>query len=84
MGGAYARVTAVHERGEVCKQYDVEGREYLDLSAGTAVNAVGHGDEYWLKAVAEQVGTLTQTSNIFYSIPQVRLAIGINHFSICI
>lgn len=69
--GTYGRVPLVLERGEGCKLYDVEGREYLDLSAGIAVNALGHGDADWLKAVVEQAGTLTHTSNIFYTIPQV-------------
>ena len=64
----------VLERGEGCKLYDVEGNEYLDLSAGIAVNALGHGDADWLKAVVEQAGTLTHTSNIFHTIPQVELA----------
>ncbi|KAJ1439573.1 Pyridoxal phosphate-dependent transferase, major domain [Sesbania bispinosa] len=49
--GTYARIPVVLERGEGCKLYDVEGREYLDLSAGIAVNALGHGDADWLKAV---------------------------------
>ncbi|KAK7300078.1 hypothetical protein RJT34_10910 [Clitoria ternatea] len=72
--GTYARAPLVLERGEGCKLYDVEGREYLDLSAGIAVNALGHGDADWLKAVVEQAGTLTHTSNIFYTIPQIELA----------
>ncbi|KAK7327241.1 hypothetical protein VNO80_31606 [Phaseolus coccineus] len=72
--GTYARTPVVLERGEGCKLYDVEGREYLDLSAGIAVNALGHGDVDWLKAVVEQAATLTHTSNIFYTIPQVELA----------
>lgn len=70
--GTYARTPVVLERGEGCKLYDVEGNEYLDLSAGIAVNALGHGDADWLKAVVEQAGTLTHTSNIFHTIPQVR------------
>ena len=69
--GTYARLPVVLERGEGCKVYDVEGREYLDLSAGIAVNALGHGDADWLKAVVEQASTLTHVSNIYYSIPQV-------------
>lgn len=69
--GTYARTPVVLERGEGCKLYDVEGREYLDLSAGIAVNALGHGDVDWLKAVVEQASTLTHTSNIFHTIPQV-------------
>ncbi|KAG4998424.1 hypothetical protein JHK82_029215 [Glycine max] len=72
--GTYARTPVVLERGEGCKLYDVEGNEYLDLSAGIAVNALGHGDADWLKAVVEQAGTLTHTSNIFHTIPQVELA----------
>ncbi|CAJ2664947.1 unnamed protein product [Trifolium pratense] len=72
--GTYARVPVVLERGKGCKVYDVEGREYLDFSAGIAVNALGHGDADWLKAVVDQASTLTHTSNVFYSIPQVELA----------
>ncbi|PNX61797.1 acetylornithine mitochondrial-like, partial [Trifolium pratense] len=68
--GTYARVPVVLERGKGCKVYDVEGREYLDFSAGIAVNALGHGDADWLKAVVDQASTLTHTSNVFYSIPQ--------------
>ncbi|TKY51055.1 Acetylornithine aminotransferase [Spatholobus suberectus] len=72
--GTYARTPVVLVRGEGCKLYDVEGREYLDLSAGIAVNALGYGDADWLKAVVEQAGTLNHTSNIFYTIPQIELA----------
>ncbi|KAL2348875.1 hypothetical protein Fmac_002875 [Flemingia macrophylla] len=72
--GTYERTKMVIERGEGCKLYDIEGREYLDLTAGIAVNALGHGDADWLKAVVEQAGTLTHTSNMFYTIPQVELA----------
>lgn len=69
--GTYARAQIVLERGKGCKVYDVEGREYLDLTAGIAVNALGHVDEDWLKAVVEQANTLTHVSNLYYSIPQV-------------
>lgn len=70
--GTYQRAPVVLESGKGCKLYDVEGREYLDLSSGIAVNALGHVDEDWLKAVIEQANTLTHVSNIYYSIPQVR------------
>ena len=72
--GTYARAPVVLERGQGCKVYDVEGREYLDLSAGIAVNALGHGDTEWLKAVVSQAGTLTHVSNMYYTIPQIELA----------
>lgn len=74
MVGTYARAPVVISHGEGCKLYDAEGREYLDMTAGIAVNALGHGDPDWLKAVVEQANTLTHVSNMFYSIPQVELA----------
>lgn len=73
MVGTYARAPVVISHGEGCKLYDAEGREYLDMTAGIAVNALGHGDPDWLKAVVEQANTLTHVSNMFYSIPQVIL-----------
>ncbi|XP_054798260.1 acetylornithine aminotransferase, mitochondrial [Prosopis cineraria] len=72
--GTYARAPVVLESGEGCKLYDIEGKEYLDLSSGIAVNALGHGDADWLKAVVEQANTLTHVSNVYYSVPQVELA----------
>lgn len=70
----YARVPLVIESGKGCKLYDVEGKEYLDMTAGIAVNSLGHCDADWVKAVVEQANTLTHVSNVYYSIPQVKLA----------
>lgn len=72
--GTYARAPIVLSSGKGCKLYDPEGREYLDLTSGIAVNALGHGDPDWVKAVTDQANTLTHVSNIYYSIPQVELA----------
>ncbi|KAK9132839.1 hypothetical protein Scep_012367 [Stephania cephalantha] len=72
--GTYARSPVVLATGKGCKVWDVEGREYLDMAAGIAVNALGHGDEEWLRAVTEQAGLLTHVSNVYYSIPQLELA----------
>ncbi|CAL0302836.1 unnamed protein product [Lupinus luteus] len=72
--GTYARAPVVLEKGEGCKVYDVEGKEYLDLCAGIAVNALGHGDSDWLKAVVDQAAILTHVSNVFHTLPQVELA----------
>ncbi|XP_050286749.1 acetylornithine aminotransferase, mitochondrial [Quercus robur] len=74
MVGTYARAPVVLSSGTGCKLYDPEGREYLDLSSGIAVNALGHGDPDWLRAVTQQANTLTHVSNVYYSIPQVELA----------
>lgn len=69
--GTYARAPVVLASGKGCKLYDVEGREYLDLSSGIAVNALGHGDPDWVQAVVQQANTLAHVSNMYYSIPQV-------------
>lgn len=69
--GTYARVPLVLSSGKGCKLYDLEGREYLDLTSGIAVNALGHGDPDWITAVTQQANTLTHVSNIYYSLPQV-------------
>lgn len=64
----------VLERGEGAYVWDVDGRRYLDLLAGIAVNALGHGHPALVKAVSEQVATLAHVSNFFGSVPQVLLA----------
>lgn len=70
----YARSPVVFVSGKGCKLYDVEGNEYLDMTAGIAVNALGHGDPTWVKAVTEQAGKLAHVSNLFHTVPQVKLA----------
>ncbi len=67
----YARSPVVFVSGEGCKLYDTEGKEYLDLTAGIAVNALGHGDPAWVQAVTEQAGKLAHVSNLFHTVPQV-------------
>ena len=61
-------------RGQGTKLYDSHGKEYLDFSAGIAVNALGHGDSRWVKAVSDQAAQLTHTSNLYHTEPQTQLA----------
>lgn len=72
--GTYARAPVVMVRGKGCKLYDVDGREYLDLTAGIAVNALGHCDPDVVKELVDQGNTLWHISNVYYSLPQVELA----------
>lgn len=72
--GTYARAPLVLTSGKGCKLYDIEGREYLDLTSGIAVNALGHGDPDWIRAVSQQANTLTHVSNLYYTLPQVNLS----------
>ena len=62
------------DRGEGSRVWDIEGRDYVDLSAGIAVCGLGHCDPELVAALTEQAGKLWHTSNVFYSEPPVRLA----------
>lgn len=70
----FDRVPLVLVRGQGARVWDEKGREYLDLVSGWAVNSLGHCHPAVVETVKEQVGTLIQTSNQFYTIPQVQLA----------
>ena len=61
-------------KGQGARVWDEDGREYLDFVAGWAVNNLGHCPAVVVEAVTEQVRTLIQTSNQFYTVPQLRLA----------
>ncbi len=61
-------------RGRGSRVWDVDGREYLDLFAGIAVNALGHAHPALLEAVTRQLGELGHISNFFASRPQIELA----------
>ncbi|MFC2066479.1 acetylornithine transaminase [Chloroflexota bacterium] len=68
------RVPVTLVRGEGARVWDDTGREYLDFVGGWAVDSLGHCHPALAKAVTEQVHTLVQASNQFYTIPQIRLA----------
>ncbi len=70
----YARAPISIVRGQGCKVYDAEGREYLDFVAGVAVNALGHGHPDLVMAIEQQARHLIHASNLYYSEPQVQLA----------
>ncbi len=53
---------------------DSEGRTHIDLLAGIAVNALGHGHEAVVEAVVHQIGQLGHVSNLFASRPAVDAA----------
>ena len=61
-------------RGKGSRVWDQNGKEYLDFVAGWAVNNVGHSNENVAKEISKQANTLLQTSNQFYTVPQLKLA----------
>jgi predicted acetylornithine/succinylornithine family transaminase len=68
------RVPLTIVRGQGARVWDEAGREYLDFVGGWSVNSLGHCPPVVVEAVVEQVHTLIQASNQFYTVPQIRLA----------
>jgi acetylornithine aminotransferase len=61
-------------RGEGRRVWDADGRSYLDLVAGIAVSALGHGHPALTAAVADQAAALAHTSNLYLHPREVELA----------
>ena len=70
----YGRPEFVLERGNGVYLFDTDGNRYLDFVSGLAVNALGYGDYDVLKAIEEQAGKLMHVSNLYHTIPSVKLA----------
>ncbi len=62
------------ERGLGTRVWDVDGREFLDLTAGWGVTSIGHCHPALAEAIADQARTLMQTTNLVYTRPQLDLA----------
>ncbi|MCU1536377.1 MAG: acetylornithine aminotransferase apoenzyme [Humibacillus sp.] len=60
--------------GDGCWVTDVDGKRYLDLLSGIAVNALGHGHPALVQAVAKQAESAIHVSNFFTSEPAIALA----------
>lgn len=70
----YGRAPVTFVRGDGCRLYDEDGKEYLDCLAGIAVVAVGHANPAVAAAAARQMTRLVHVSNLYYTVPQVELA----------
>jgi len=60
--------------GQGARVWDEDGKAYVDLLGGIAVNALGHAHPALVQAVTEQLSTLGHISNFFASGPQIALA----------
>ena len=65
----YGRYPIVPVRGEGCRLWDADGKEYLDFLAGVAVNNLGHCHPRVVEALQKQAAKLVHCSN-YYQIPQ--------------
>ena len=70
----FGKPKLVLTRGEGAYVWDTDDKKYLDLLAGIAVNALGHGHPALVRAVTEQLTTLGHVSNFFATEPQIALA----------
>jgi acetylornithine/N-succinyldiaminopimelate aminotransferase len=70
----YARTDLTIVRGEGCRVWDTDGREYLDFGGGIAVVSLGHCHPAPLVAAQEQLQRLWHVSNLYRTEPTERLA----------
>ena len=70
----YGRFDLCIVKGEGSTYYDENGKKYIDMGTGIAVNTFGANDEEWKNAVIEQIDKIQHTSNLYYSEPCVKLA----------
>lgn len=70
----YGRFPIMLVKGQGSKVWDTEGKEYTDFVAGIAVCSLGHCHPELVKALSEQANTLWHVSNLYYTLPQTKLA----------
>ncbi|TAF51154.1 MAG: acetylornithine/succinylornithine family transaminase, partial [Oscillatoriales cyanobacterium] len=70
----YGRFPIALTKGEGCRVWDSEGREYLDFVAGIATCTLGHAHPAAIETVTQQIQTLHHVSNLYYNVPQGELA----------
>ncbi len=70
----YGRFDLCIVSGNGSTYYDEDGKKYIDMGTGIAVNTFGACDDEWKKAVVEQINKIQHTSNLYYSEPCVKLA----------
>lgn len=70
----FKRYPIILTHGEGSRVWDTEGKSYIDVLAGIAVNSVGHCHPKVVEAIKSQAEKLIHISNLLTSEPQVRLA----------
>ncbi|MDJ0994805.1 MAG: aspartate aminotransferase family protein [Dinoroseobacter sp.] len=70
----YTRAPLTFVKGEGSWLIEADGRRFLDLGAGIAVNALGHANPALVSALTRQAETLWHVSNLYHIGPQETLA----------
>ncbi len=74
VAGTYRRFPVEIARGSGSVVTDTSGKEYIDMGSGIGVTSFGIADPEWKAAVAEQLGKVQHTSNLYYTGPYADLA----------
>ena len=74
VAGTYSRFPLTIVKGNGSTAWDDEGKKYIDLSTGIAVNSFGIADGEWMAAVTKQLDSLQHMSNLYYTEPCAELA----------
>jgi predicted acetylornithine/succinylornithine family transaminase len=70
----YVRAPVAFVRGDGCRVWDADGREFLDFFSSTVVTALGHAHPALTRALTEQAARILHVSNLHHSAPQALLA----------
>ncbi|PIU64154.1 MAG: aspartate aminotransferase family protein, partial [Armatimonadetes bacterium CG07_land_8_20_14_0_80_40_9] len=70
----YTREEVIFTKGKGVYLYDQQGNKYLDFLSGISVCSLGHCHPKVVSAIKNQAKKLIHTSNLYYTIPQIRLA----------
>ena len=74
VANTYARFPVELVAGKGSLLTGADGKQYIDLGSGIAVNGFGAADDLWLRAVTEQLGRIPHSSNLYYTEPCAKLA----------
>lgn len=70
----YNRYQIILDKGEGVYLYDINGKKYLDFSAGIGVYALGYANIKFNNALKQQIDKLLHTSNYYYNLPSINAA----------
>ena len=71
---SYGRFQVAIDHGKGATVWAVDGKEYIDFSAGIGVCSLGYGDPGWVEAVSTQAAKLGHISNLLYTEPYAKVA----------
>lgn len=74
IASTYGRFPINIVKGQGSEAWDDNGKKYIDLGSGIAVNSFGYCDPEWIEAVTKQLNIFQHTSNLYYTEPCALLA----------